>query len=108
MGISSVSLSSENNSQLNTALKKAGIKKELFQFSEQLSSTLSDQIAEMIDPKYKGNFSHKLLNFPFIVCYNLRRNSQQLNYCWDGCREMNSAFQDFCYPTNLEQIEASF
>ncbi|KAL3981767.1 MutS domain V family protein [Acanthocheilonema viteae] len=53
MGISSVSLSGENNSQLNTALKKAGIRKELFQFNEELSILLSDQIAQMIDPKYK-------------------------------------------------------
>uniref|UniRef100_A0AAF5PGB0 DNA mismatch repair proteins mutS family domain-containing protein n=1 Tax=Wuchereria bancrofti TaxID=6293 RepID=A0AAF5PGB0_WUCBA len=53
MGISSVSLSGENSSQLHTVLKKAGIKKELFQFSEQLPAMLSDPIAEMIDPKYK-------------------------------------------------------
>uniref|UniRef100_A0A8R1XWW8 DNA_MISMATCH_REPAIR_2 domain-containing protein n=1 Tax=Onchocerca volvulus TaxID=6282 RepID=A0A8R1XWW8_ONCVO len=53
MGISSVNLSDENNSQLNNALKKAGIRKELFQFTEQLPVTLSDQIAEMFDPKYK-------------------------------------------------------
>ncbi|EFO25151.1 MutS domain III family protein [Loa loa] len=52
MGISSVSLCGENN-QLNTALKKAGIRKELFQFSEQLPTTLSNHITEMIDPKYK-------------------------------------------------------
>ncbi|KAK6109982.1 MutS domain V family protein [Brugia pahangi] len=53
MGISCVTLSSENNGQLHAVLKKAGIKKELFQFSEQLPTALSDQIAEMIDPKYK-------------------------------------------------------
>ncbi len=57
MGISSVNLSGENNSQLNNALKKAGIRKELFQFTEQLPITLSDQIAEMFDPKYKGNLN---------------------------------------------------
>uniref|UniRef100_A0A0R3QY37 DNA_MISMATCH_REPAIR_2 domain-containing protein n=1 Tax=Brugia timori TaxID=42155 RepID=A0A0R3QY37_9BILA len=53
MGISCVTLSSENSGQLHAVLKKAGIKKELFQFSERLPTTLSDQIAEMIDPKYK-------------------------------------------------------
>lgn len=53
MGISCVTLSSENSGQLHAVLKKAGIKKELFQFSERLPTALSDQIAEMIDPKYK-------------------------------------------------------
>uniref|UniRef100_A0A915PWH6 DNA mismatch repair proteins mutS family domain-containing protein n=1 Tax=Setaria digitata TaxID=48799 RepID=A0A915PWH6_9BILA len=41
-GISSVSLSGENSNQLNTALRKAGIRKEFFEISEQLSATLSD------------------------------------------------------------------
>ncbi len=68
MGISSVNLSDENNSQLNNALKKAGIRKELFQFTEQLPVTLSDQIAEMFDPKYKGNLLNELLiNFSFTI-----------------------------------------
>ncbi|VDK81458.1 unnamed protein product [Litomosoides sigmodontis] len=53
MGISSVSSSGESSNQLNTALKKAGIRKELFQFSEQLPTLLSDQIVRMFDPKYK-------------------------------------------------------
>ncbi|KAM3726887.1 DNA mismatch repair protein [Dirofilaria immitis] len=53
MGISSVSLSGGNNSQLNTALKKAGVGKEIFHFTEQISTALSDQITEMFDPKYK-------------------------------------------------------
>ncbi|CAG9534680.1 unnamed protein product [Cercopithifilaria johnstoni] len=52
-GISSVSLSGESNNQLNTTLKKAGIKKELFQFNDQLPTLLSDQIVRMIDPKCK-------------------------------------------------------
>lgn len=71
MGISSVSLSGESNNQLNIALKKAGIRKELFQFSEQLPTLLSDQIVQMFDPKYKGDFLHVLLDLSFVIWYNL-------------------------------------
>ncbi len=90
MGISSVSLSGENSSQLHTVLKKAGIKKELFQFSEQLPAMLSDPIAEMIDPKYKGNFLHKLFNFPFVMLRLSKLEAVELLF--GVYRKINTAF----------------
>ncbi len=90
MGISCVTLSSENSGQLHAVLKKAGIKKELFQFSERLPTALSDQIAEMIDPKYKGNFLHKLFIFPFIMIPLLKLETVEL--ILGICRKINTAF----------------
>uniref|UniRef100_A0A0R3RVS7 DNA_MISMATCH_REPAIR_2 domain-containing protein n=1 Tax=Elaeophora elaphi TaxID=1147741 RepID=A0A0R3RVS7_9BILA len=100
MGISSVSLSGGNNSQLNTALKKAGIKKELFQFSEELPDLLSDQIAQMIDPKYKNvHFSRAQKSCLVGLIHHLHLSSavmkngkfQLRNYKSAGYMYLNSA-----------------
>lgn len=67
MGTTSVSLSGQSN-QLNTALKKADIKKEFIEINEQHFTALSDQITQMIDPKYKGNFFTTVPDFSTCDC----------------------------------------